>query len=223
MQIIGFLITQLNYVCACYSDLAPLLTIFQSYHDSIWYMELNIHLIVPPHCGFEPHWGRRVVSLSKTYLPPKSTGNTQEAVAPSQHDWKIVYRDVKHQTKPNQTKTWLWYWFAYANQNLTQNLLPLERKLSNRGSKIRTTLQYLRENMQNIYNLLNLREKYDLNLWYICYFWKYIQLFMNISLGPGKPVVIMITCPCDVDPLTPHFYIVKLGFTGVFIFFLFLL
>ena len=36
--------------------------------------------------GFEPHSGRRVVSLSKTYLPPKSTGNTQEAVAPSQHD-----------------------------------------------------------------------------------------------------------------------------------------
>ena len=29
---------------------------------------------------------RRVVSLSKTHLPPKSTGNTQEAVAPSQHD-----------------------------------------------------------------------------------------------------------------------------------------
>ena len=28
----------------------------------------------------------------------------------------------------------------------------------------------------------------------------------------------MQTCPCDVDPLTPHFYIVKLGFTGVFIF-----
>ena len=51
--------------------------------------------------GFEPHSGRRVVSLSKTYSPPpqkkkkkkkkeerrkKSTGNTQEAVAPSQHD-----------------------------------------------------------------------------------------------------------------------------------------
>ena len=52
--------------------------------------------------GFEPHSGRRVVSLSKTYLPPKSTGNTQEAVAPSQHDRKIVYRDVKNQS--NQTK-----------------------------------------------------------------------------------------------------------------------
>ena len=55
--------------------------------------------------GFEPHSGRRVVSLSKTYLPPapspKSTGNTQEAVAPSQHDRKIVNRDVKLQT--NQT------------------------------------------------------------------------------------------------------------------------
>ena len=49
---------------------------------------------------FEPHSGRRVVSLSKTYLPPKSIGNTQEAVAPSQHDRKIVYWDVKHQTKP---------------------------------------------------------------------------------------------------------------------------
>ena len=34
---------------------------------------------------------------------------------------------------------------------------------------------------------------------------------------------IMLTCPCNEDPLTPHFYIVKLGFTGVYIFFLFLL
>ena len=36
--------------------------------------------------GFDPHSGRRVVSLSKIYLPPKSTGNTQEGVAPSRHD-----------------------------------------------------------------------------------------------------------------------------------------
>ena len=33
----------------------------------------------------------------------------------------------------------------------------------------------------------------------------------------------MLTCPCNVDPLTPHFYIVKVGFTGVYIIFLFLL
>ena len=38
-------------------------------------------------------------------------------------------------------------------------------------------------------------------------------------------VTIIKTCPCNVDPLTPHFYIhvVELGFTGVYIIFLFLL
>ena len=36
--------------------------------------------------GFDPHSGRRVVSLRKRHLPPKSTGYTQEAVAPSRHD-----------------------------------------------------------------------------------------------------------------------------------------
>ena len=35
--------------------------------------------------------------------------------------------------------------------------------------------------------------------------------------------IIMLTCPCNVHPLTPHFYIVKLGFTGVYIIFLLLL
>ena len=34
---------------------------------------------------------------------------------------------------------------------------------------------------------------------------------------------IMITYPCNLYPLTPHFYIVKLGFTGVYNIFLFLL
>ena len=37
--------------------------------------------------GFEPPLGsNRVVTLSKAHLLPKSTGNTQEAMAPSQHD-----------------------------------------------------------------------------------------------------------------------------------------
>ena len=35
--------------------------------------------------------------------------------------------------------------------------------------------------------------------------------------------VIRITCPCNVYPLIPHFYIVKLGYAGVYLFFLFLL
>ena len=34
---------------------------------------------------------------------------------------------------------------------------------------------------------------------------------------------IMLTCPCIVYPLTPHFYIVRLGFTGVYIFLIFAL
>ena len=36
-------------------------------------------------------------------------------------------------------------------------------------------------------------------------------------------VLIRITCPCNEHPLTPHFYIEKVGFTRVYIFFLFLL
>ena len=34
---------------------------------------------------------------------------------------------------------------------------------------------------------------------------------------------ITVTCPCNEDPLTPHFYIVELGLTVVYITFLFLL
>ena len=36
-------------------------------------------------------------------------------------------------------------------------------------------------------------------------------------------IVIRITCPCNVYPLIPHCYIVKLGYAGVYLFFLFLL
>ena len=46
--------------------------------------------------------GCRVVPLNKTYFP-KSTANTQEAVALSLHDWKIVNWDVKQ--KRNETKS----------------------------------------------------------------------------------------------------------------------
>ena len=37
--------------------------------------------------GFDPHSGRHIVSFQEQdTLFPKSTGNTQEAVAPSRHD-----------------------------------------------------------------------------------------------------------------------------------------
>ena len=53
-------------------------------------------------------------------------------------------------------------------------------------------------------------------------------LGVNIDLDHGKVIIkdvlyITITCLYNFDPLKPHFYIVKLGFTGVYIIFLFLL
>ena len=32
-----------------------------------------------------------------------------------------------------------------------------------------------------------------------------------------SPLSIILTCPCDVNPITPHFYITRPGFTGVYI------
>ena len=48
---------------------------------------------------------------------------------------------------------------------------------------------------------------------------RYIVFCIDVAIVD----LIMITCPCNVYPLTPHLYIVKLGFTGVCIIFLFLL
>ena len=39
--------------------------------------------------------------IEQDTLLPESTGNTQEASAPSRHDCKIVYWDVKPQHKQN--------------------------------------------------------------------------------------------------------------------------
>ena len=50
--------------------------------------------------GFETY-RRRVVSLSKTLYSPKYWLITQEAMAPSRHDWKIVDWDVKPQHNQN--------------------------------------------------------------------------------------------------------------------------
>ena len=39
----------------------------------------------------------------------------------------------------------------------------------------------------------------------------------------GKFLNITKTCPCNFYPLEPHFYIVKLGFAGVYLIFLLLI
>ena len=46
---------------------------------------------------------------------------------------------------------------------------------------------------------------------------KHLNIFrFKCSVCPEPNI--MITGPCHVYPLTPHFYMVKLGFTGVYIF-----
>ena len=49
-----------------------------------------------------------------------------------------------------------------------------------------------------------------------------LPLFYIVKLGYAG-VYIRKTCPCNVYPLEPHFYIVKQGLAGVYLFFLFLL
>ena len=49
-----------------------------------------------------------------------------------------------------------------------------------------------------------------------------LDLSWNQYFTPGNDSITK-TSPCNEHPLTPHFYIVKLGFTGVYIIFLFLL
>ena len=49
---------------------------------------------------------------------------------------------------------------------------------------------------------------------------KYFVLFTETQPFLEFTLTIMQTSPYNEYPLTPHFYIVKLGFTGVYIFFL---
>ena len=37
------------------------------------------------------------------------------------------------------------------------------------------------------------------------------------------PAYLMLICPCNLEPLTPHFYIVKRGLRGLYILCLFML
>ena len=51
--------------------------------------------------------------------------------------------------------------------------------------------------------------------------YQYKFVFLNYREMVMRPsVAITKTCLCNFDPLKPHFYIVKLGFTGVYIIFL---
>ena len=51
----------------------------------------------------------------------------------------------------------------------------------------------------------------------------YTDLFADETRLNRFQLYIMKTCPCNVYPLEPHFYIAKLGYAVVYLFFLFLL
>ena len=53
---------------------------------------------------------------------------------------------------------------------------------------------------------------------------KLLLLTLYLLCNPiNRLVVIRKTCPCNVYTLEPHFYIAKMGYAGVYLFFLFLL
>ena len=82
-----------------------------------------------------------------------------------------------------------------------------------RMKKKQQTLHLWQSNMRTVKILMRLREaQADLNLHWT-----------HMSAGTFSDVAALIitkTCPYNIDPLKPHFYIVKLGFTGVYIIFL---
>ena len=49
------------------------------------------------------------------------------------------------------------------------------------------------------------------------------EVLVTTSMDRQVGTYIMKTCPCNEYPLTPNFYIVKLGFIGVYIIFVVLL
>ena len=55
------------------------------------------------------------------------------------------------------------------------------------------------------------------------FFFFFFFFFFFVVDAQAKVFLIMKTCPCKVYPLKPHFKVVKLGFAGVYLFFLFLL
>ena len=67
--------------------------------------------------------------------------------------------------------------------------------------------------------------RYRLKLFnFVCMFSiSYSNLTKGHELDPWHLLSITKTCPCNIYPLEPHFYIEKLGFKGVYLFFLFLL
>ena len=69
---------------------------------------------------------------------------------------------------------------------------------------------------------LGLRYVFLASIWFFRLDFRSGIFFLNASF-PGRCLIIRKICPCNVYPLKHHFYIVKLGYAGLYLFFLFLL
>ena len=55
------------------------------------------------------------------------------------------------------------------------------------------------------------------NIFSVCVCVVYFELLHEHRIMKTKLIFLFGLSPCNEDPLTPHFYIVKLGCTGVYI------
>ena len=107
--------------------------------------------------------------------------------------------------------SWVHVYIAHAGYHK----IELTRKLKGRHFSLH--VRFSSGDFNVAHCVLSSRGMYSLyNTWY----WVVMSVLVFVFTDF---VCIMKTSPCNVYPLTPHFYIVKLGFTGVYIIFLFLL
>ena len=105
---------------------------------------------------------------------------------------------INNKTKPKQTKMFYMSYVKLQKSQLTWVIVILVKNLFFRMF----SLEFHKHNV--IIKIL---------------IWHYYCFFKN----PNSILYIRKTCPCNEYPLKPHFYIEKLGFVGVYLFFLFLL
>ena len=111
---------------------------------------------------------------------------------------------------------------------------PLQYKLGTILTKLSNPLHVLKYTLKS-HGMLHTCHKHRRPFWHMSLAHFVIHLFSVIAFLPdpesagivlgkhGKKYYIRKTCLCNKYPLKAHFYIVKLGYAGVYLFFLFLL
>ena len=151
-----------------------------------------------PTSGILCHWARHIYSPN---VLVKNQGSCM-----SQNDWKIVDRDNQHQFKPKPTflQTLFSLDIQSSQQGCSTHYAPVICKqcpppTSPPGSTVSSSLWAQTDGINSALHPI-------------------LDSLPRENVQSLKPI--LITCPYNEHPLTPHFYIGKLGFTWVYIFFL---